>query len=265
MNNYKMVLILLISMNYSEIKTHNKSIFNEKIKEIANKLHSSVYKTANWFEYYKKAFAYNLADWIKYCSTVAKNDTEAFASFIIDEKDATFASLNKSEQKAVRDINRFYKKMASASKEKQEDLIRNFSKKWKKYQHMFNNANDKAGHEAENFKNEIKEITDKLNHSVGSTADWAEYYAHACIHDLAKWVEYYRTMAQDDPRIFENFIIDENNAVFHNLSPDAQEVIQDLNDFYKEMAHANREEQDELVEDYSTEWKECQRIFHKNS
>jgi hypothetical protein len=266
MKNSTMMLMLALGISNAAIQADDNSNFNEKVKNTANKLRNSAYNSTDWFEQYRTACAHNLTDWAEHSRITAQNDAEALESFIIDENHPAFTSLTKAEQKAVRDINKFYRDMASATRKQQDVLVRTFAKRWKACQHIFNKTANKVADQAQSFKDEMKEFTEKLNNSAPtSLADWAEYYTHACAHELSEWVSYHRNIAQDDVNTFESFIQNEESSAFQDLNEDKQQAIKDLNNFYKHMTQANKEEQDKLVREFSTRWKECQRIFHKNN
>jgi hypothetical protein len=143
MKHFKLLAILLMSISCSTIKSDDTSSFKDFMKSVSEKLQKSTRSASDWAAYYSHVCAHNLSDWIEYYRCVGKDKAQVYTDFIVDEKDVSFKKLSHSEKKAIKDLNKFYKKMASASKEKQEVLIEKFSSRWKECQKIFNNIKKK--------------------------------------------------------------------------------------------------------------------------
>lgn len=261
MKNSKMLLLLLLGIQGAKIQAE--SNFDDKMKSIADKLHDSAYKTADWLQYYADATSHNLSDWVENCKRKTKHNAQNFKDFIIDETDATIQNLSKAEQETIRELNRFYTKMASATRDKQNKLIRRFSRRWEQCQKIFEKISRETHHGSKSSQDKLKHLTQNLHDSNQGSADWCAYYAQACRLSLNEWVDYYRNLqVGNDNKIFEYFIINEWSPTFKNLTPEQQEIIEDFNELFYELSSiSNKENQDELVRSFSNRWNECQQIF----
>jgi ElaB/YqjD/DUF883 family membrane-anchored ribosome-binding protein len=266
MKNSKIILMLALGLNCAAIQTTDNSNFTDKMKELTKKLQRSAYRTADWLEYYCHAMTHNLSDWVEYCRNSAQDNAAAFTSFIQDETSDAYKKLNRTQQKAIRELNKFYRDMASATREKQDELVAGFSKKWAQCQRAFRKTANKTHEQAEILNEKMKSFTDKLENSAHETKDLLDYHAHAVAYDLSDWVEYNRNLALNNgTAMFENLLQDEQSNEFKQLSADKQQAIKDLNDFYEDMAYASEEEQEKLVRDFSHRWNQCKHFFKNNN
>jgi uncharacterized protein Yka (UPF0111/DUF47 family) len=257
MKNSKIISLLLISISCTNLRAENNSNFKELMKSIGEKLHKSSRTCVDWAEYYGSACAHNLSDWVNYKRIVAKGNLHDFTDFIQSEKDATFKRLSKEEQQAIKDLNKFYKQMATASKEKQDILTKKFSHRWSECQRIFKKAADNNSR----IKGLIKSSAHRLQKSAYTFADWTEYYATVSKENLADWVEYCRAVAKDDTDAFSSFIQDEHDENFKKLNKAEQKAFKELNKFYKQMTSASKAQQDKLVKKFSKQWYEYQQVF----
>jgi len=139
MNNYKTLCLLLICNGCACVQhTENQNNFKTFIQRIDTKFKKNARNAADWIEYYREITTQNLYEWVQYCKTKSKIEADAFKNFTIDEGDATFKKLNSTEQKTLRDLNKFYHDLASANKEKQQQIIDKFNTRWEEIRETLN-------------------------------------------------------------------------------------------------------------------------------
>jgi len=140
MNKSQFIFLTLIAVIPRITQTKNDSTLNRIIEKTNEKVKAGAQTVANWLEYFRDNSEQTLTDWVEYCRHTAPTKSEAFASYMIDEKDVEFAKLSLKEQEAIRDLNKFYNEMKVASKEQERKLIKNFAHRFKEIQKILKDA-----------------------------------------------------------------------------------------------------------------------------